>query len=137
MKLAIPEHQGRVAPVFDCCRKMLVVVQNPMGEELVDTFDWSALPREARPKSLSDLLVEVLVCGGITCSMEEQVRRHGVRVIPWVAGEIWDVLSALREGRLSDGCYRMPGRGRCRRRCAAKKWKNKTEQPEDQRKKGA
>jgi predicted Fe-Mo cluster-binding NifX family protein len=63
-----------------------------------------------------DLQVELLVCGGVSCWMEEEICRHGIRLIPWVAGDVWDVLAALREGRISDPRYAMPGRGRCARR---------------------
>jgi len=116
MRLAIPEHQGRVAPVFDCCRRMLIFVKGPEGEELTADQDWSVVPRLARPKCLQELMVELLICGGISCWMEDQINRHGIRIIPWVAGGVREVLEACRQGRISDPCYTMPGRGKCRRR---------------------
>jgi predicted Fe-Mo cluster-binding NifX family protein len=116
MRVAIPEHQSRVAPVFDCCRRVLILVQTQEAEEQVAAQDWSALPRVARPGRLKELMVDLLVCGGISCWMEDQIQRSGIRLIPWVAGEIRDVLTAVRLGRICDPCYLMPGRGQCRRR---------------------
>lgn len=116
MRLAIPEHQGRVAPVFDCCRRMLIFLQNPEEHKLVEDQDWSIVPRLARPKRLKELMVELLICGGISCWMEDQISGQGIRVIPWIAGGLDEVLAALRQGRIFDPCYTMPGRGKCRRK---------------------
>lgn len=113
MRLAVPEHQGRIAPVFDCCRRVIIVLQSSMGEEPLQYEDWSPVPRLLRPTRLIELEVELLVCGGISCWMEDQIRWHGIRLIPWIAGEIGEVLVALREGRISDSVYAMPGRAGC------------------------
>ncbi|HTY24349.1 MAG TPA: hypothetical protein VMC85_14535 [Desulfomonilaceae bacterium] len=115
MRVAIPEHQGRVAPVFDSCRRILIVVQDHDRDDQVADQDWSALQRATRPGRLRELAVDLLICGGISCWMEDQIQRCQIRLIPWIAGEIWEVLTALREGRISDPCYLMPGRRRCRR----------------------
>jgi hypothetical protein len=115
MRLAIPEHRGRVAPVFDCCVHLLVFRQNTRHEELEVDEDWSMLPRLARVGRLRGLMVELVVCGGISCCLERQIRHHGIELIPWVAGELQEVLEALRWGKLHDPCYAMPGRAGCRR----------------------
>jgi predicted Fe-Mo cluster-binding NifX family protein len=115
MRVAIPEHQGRVAPVFDCCRCVLVVEQCPKQEQLLFAEDWSNVAWFSRAGRLHDLLVELLICGGISCRMEEQIRRRGIRLIPWVVGEVWQVLGAYRTGSISDPQYAMPGRLACMR----------------------
>jgi hypothetical protein len=116
MRLAVPEHQGRLAPVFDCCRRLIIVLQGPLGDEPVQDEDWASLPRLSRTGRLVELKVELVVCGGISCWMEDQIHRHGIRLIPWIAGDLWDVLGALREGRIYDPRYAMPGRAGCARR---------------------
>ncbi len=116
MRVAVPEHLGRIAPVFDCCRRILIVVQNANEEELISQEDWSSLPRFERASRLNELVVQCLLCGGISCWMEEQIHRQGIQLIPWIAGDVWEVLKALRNGTISDPCYAMPGRGRCGRR---------------------
>jgi predicted Fe-Mo cluster-binding NifX family protein len=110
MRVAIPEHQNRVAPVFDCCRKVLVVVHDLESDRLLVGEDWSALSRFARAYRLKMLRVELLVCGGISGCLETLVRRNGIDVLPWIAGDVWEVLAALRTGTISDPRYAMPGR---------------------------
>lgn len=116
MRLAVPEHQGRIAPVFDCCKRLMIVLQLPVEDELHQSEDWAAIPRMFRAARLAELKVELLICGGISCWMEDQVLGHGIRMIPWVVGDVWEVLAALREGRISDPQYAMPGRAGCTRR---------------------
>jgi predicted Fe-Mo cluster-binding NifX family protein len=116
MRLAVPEHQGRIAPVFDCCRRIIIVLQGPLEQELVQNEDWASVSRLTRAARLTELKVELLVCGGISCWMEDQIRRYGIRMIPWVAGDVWEVLTALKEGRIFEPQYAMPGRGACTRR---------------------
>jgi hypothetical protein len=115
MRVAIPEHQGRVGPVFDYCGRILIFLQDASREELLADEDWSMLPRLARAGRLKELVVEALVCGGITCCMEDLIRRYGIRTIPWISGDVWEVMAALRMGKIDDPCYAMPGRMRGRR----------------------
>ncbi len=123
MKIAVPEFQGRIAPVFDTCRRILIVVQNVDGDEIVSNEDWSTIARFGRAARLKELGVDTLICGGISCVMEEQIGRQGIRVIPWLSGAVPDVLGALRKGCISDPRYLMPGRGGagCRRRRGARR----------------
>jgi len=137
MRLAIPEHQGRVAPVFDCCRRMLIFVQNPDEDKLVEDQDWSVVPRLARPMRMQALMVELLICGGISCWMEDQISGQGIRIIPWVAGGVDEVLAALRQGRIYDPCFAMPGRGKCRRRARFGNTQATNRQAEDLFERGA
>jgi predicted Fe-Mo cluster-binding NifX family protein len=116
MKVAITEHQGRIAPVFDTCRRLKVFVQTEDGDVMISDEDWSSLGRHNRAARLKELGVETLVCGGISCRLEQLIDLHGIKLMPWVAGEITEVLGALREGNISDPRYSMPGRGPCRRR---------------------
>jgi len=114
MKVAVPEYQGRIAPVFDTCRHVLIFDQQEDRDVMVGNEDWSFLARHQRPARLRELGVETLLCGGISCRMEDLINLQGIKTIAWLAGHLPDLLAALREGRVSDPCYSMPGR-RCRR----------------------
>lgn len=110
MRVAIPEHLGRIAPVFDWCRRILIVYRTREGEEFVGEEDWSALPTHNRPARLKELTVDLVICGGISCWLEDRIGEQGIGLIPWIAGDVRDVLTALRCGRISDPQYAMPGR---------------------------
>lgn len=130
MKVAIPEHQGRVAPVFDTCRRVLIFSQDADGEVPLGLEDWSSTGRHKRPGRLKELGVEILLCGGISGWMEGQLSVQGIQTMPWLAGNVSEILEAFRLGRVAEPQYAMPGRagfragrakclekfaGRCRR----------------------
>jgi len=115
VKIAVPEHQGRISPVFDSSRQILVFevdeerrIAEPHQE------DWSTLDPLRRAARLHELEIDVLLCGGISAWLAEQILAQGIELVPWVAGEIEQVLEAHLNGRLPDPQMSMPGC--CRRR---------------------
>jgi predicted Fe-Mo cluster-binding NifX family protein len=68
---------------------------------------------------LAELGVGTLVCGAISRPFQEMVAAYGIRVIPFVAGDLSDVIEAWLSGNLESDIFVMPGysgRGRGRRR---------------------
>lgn len=116
MKIAIPEHQGRVAPVFDACRRILVFSLGADTEEMVAQEDWSGLSAQRRAARLKEMNVDVLLCGGISCWIEDQIHLRGIRLIAWLAGDVPKILEAFKEQTITDPEYAMPGTLMCRRR---------------------
>jgi predicted Fe-Mo cluster-binding NifX family protein len=51
--------------------------------------------------------VDRLVCGGATCRCVEMIAAAGIRVDPWIAGRVDEVLAALIQGRVAG--LRTPG----------------------------
>ncbi|MEW6351209.1 MAG: hypothetical protein AB1646_19295 [Thermodesulfobacteriota bacterium] len=116
MKIALPEHQGRIAPVFDCCRTLWVCGLARDDFTIEGREDWSSLSLQRRPVRLREMGIELLLCGGISCRLEEQIRNQGIPVLPWLAGDVREILAAFKDGRIGDPAFEMPGRSRCRRR---------------------
>jgi predicted Fe-Mo cluster-binding NifX family protein len=116
MKIAIPEHQGRVAPVFDACRRILVYARQDDGHLLVSQEDWSAVSRQSRAVRLKELGIDVLLCGAISCGIEDQINGQGISLVAWLAGEIPAILQAYSTGCVMDPQYAMPGTLVCRQR---------------------
>jgi predicted Fe-Mo cluster-binding NifX family protein len=116
MQIAIPEHQGRVAPVFDTCRHLLVYTQADESHAIVHQEDWSGVSTHGRATRLKELEVDVLLCGGISCEIEDQMHLQGIRLIAWLAGDVSEVLKAFRHGTIMNPEYAMPGTFLCRKR---------------------
>lgn len=112
MKLAIPEFNGRVSPVFDCCRRLLVIDTSVHGPNRIASKDWSVIERIQRPGRLREMGVRTVLCGGISADLASEIKAGGIEVIPWVSGEVNEVVDAYLEGRLPDPRLAMPGCGR-------------------------
>jgi predicted Fe-Mo cluster-binding NifX family protein len=117
MKAAFASWNNRIAPVFDVARQVSVVESRagrPVGEVQEVQLDDLPVNKVLR---LAELGVGTLVCGAISRPLHELVAGHGIRVIPFVAGELREVVQAWFSGDLAGGAFAMPGccrRGRNR-----------------------
>jgi predicted Fe-Mo cluster-binding NifX family protein len=121
MKIAIPVHQGRIAPVFDTCRRILVFSRGVEDEVPTVPEDWCAETPRRRPVRLKEMGIEALLCGAISSGMEDQIHRLGIMVVAWLAGEPETVLRAFREGVVLNPEHAMPGVVICRKRLCMKR----------------
>lgn len=93
-------HGQRLATLLEtasCLR-----LYRPTDDDFVEEAAW-AMP-EGGLAVLAALLarsgVVLLICGGATCCCLNHFTRRGVAVVPWIAGDVSLVLSALRDNRL-------------------------------------
>jgi predicted Fe-Mo cluster-binding NifX family protein len=111
MKTAFAVWNDRIAPVFDVARKIHIVesesgrIVGEAQEELTDDVP----ARKAR--HLAELKIGTLVCGAISRPLQEMVSAYGTRVLPFVAGDLREVIAAWLRGRLEQDVFAMPGCG--------------------------
>jgi predicted Fe-Mo cluster-binding NifX family protein len=122
MKIAVPDWQGRVSPVFDVAEQLVLVDLDPEEPDRWLTQRLGNAGPHDRARQLVELGVDVLVCGAISWPLEALLATRGVRVIPLVCGNVAEVVQAFRDGTIRDGRFAMPGccrkrrQGHCRRR---------------------
>jgi predicted Fe-Mo cluster-binding NifX family protein len=102
---------GRVSPVFDVAKHLLVVDVEDSTELSREYQDMSRLELLGRPRYVADLDIEVLICGALSVPVRLVLEAKGISVIDQVCGETEEVLRAFLSGRLSDPSFRMPGAG--------------------------
>ncbi len=115
MKVAVPDWQGRVSPVFDVAEQVVLIDldDQPDGSRHTESL-WSTTLHE-RAQQLTKMGVDVLVCGAISWPLEALLTANGIRVIPLVCGEVAEVVQAFRDGTFSEERFAMPGCCRQRR----------------------
>ncbi len=109
MKTAFAYWDERIAPVFDTARQ-IHVVEAESGESARETTE--ALPEELpvqKALRLVALEIDTLVCGAISSPLREWIAAYGIRVIPFVAGNLHEVIRAWRNGELDRDVFAMPG----------------------------
>ncbi len=113
MQVAITVWNQRVSPLFDSARTIVVLkiedgrVTDHSEASLDMTMPYSRVQR------LHQLGVEVLICGAISRPLATLCASAGIELIPWVAGELDQVIEAFITNSLHDPVLTMPG---CRRR---------------------
>jgi len=137
MKTAFAYWDNRIAPVFDIARQ-IHVVEAESGRIVAETEEALAddLPVQ-KVIRLAELGVGTLVCGAISKPMHEMVAAYGIEAIPFVAGDLREVIQAWLSGNLERDTFAMPGccgRGRGRRR--GMRGMNKEEYPMNGRGRG-
>lgn len=117
MKVALTIWEDRISPLFDAAREMLVV----------DIADSRIISRRHEPISpqwplrfadrLADQGVGVLICGAISQLPAGTIEAAGIQLVPFVAGNVDDVLAVLASGAPIIPIFSMPGCGTryCRR----------------------
>ena len=116
MKAAFPVWKDNMAPVFDVATnfRIVEVSRGTVRGEINETI--SAPMPHLKVIRLREMGVNVLICGAISRSVQNMVSSHGIRVIPFITGNIHEVIKAWLEGRMNQNTFGMPGcRGRGRK----------------------
>jgi predicted Fe-Mo cluster-binding NifX family protein len=117
MKTAFAAWNNRIAPVFDVARQ-IHIVETESGRIVGESREELADDVPARKAlHLAGLNIGTLVCGAISRPLQAMVAAYGIRVVPFVAGDLREVIEAWLAGRLEMDVFAMPGCcGRGRRR---------------------
>ena len=100
MKIAIPYWQGRISPVFDMAKEiMLIHVENGhvVGRNKTLIVEKNPL---TRVNYIVQLGTEVLICGAILWSLQRALSSTGVHVIANIHGQVEDAIKALLSNQL-------------------------------------
>lgn len=115
MLIAVPNCQGRVSPVFDVAARLVLVRLKGQAElERKDVVLFEKQP-DGIVRSLSELGIQVLICGAISQGLQLALEQVGIRVVPRICGELGSVITAFRGGTLQQPKFVMPG-------CCGRRW---------------
>ena len=115
MRIAIPQWQGRVSPVFDMAGSVLLIDVEDGLEQRREERKLTRTDPMARAAEFLKLGAGILICGGISAPLEAALASSGVEVIGFVCGPVEEVLAACLNGKLADRVFSMPGAHRQRR----------------------
>lgn len=120
MKVALAVWNGRISPVFDVSRQLLVVeiedgrVINRIGVQFSSDHPIHKVRR------LVDMDVAVLLCGAISRQLAATLETSGIRRLDFIAGDVESVIAAYLKGALPSPEMSMPGCCTRRRRRRSK-----------------
>lgn len=108
-RLAIAIWDGRVSPLFDVARQLLVLEVREGREQ---SRALSVLPggdAGAQVERLVATQATALICGAISRPVAALVTARGIRLLPFTAGDVESVLAAYLAGALPANTLSMPG----------------------------
>ena len=113
MRIACPVWMDRVSPVFDDALALVLIDMEGGSEVSRRTVVLEDPVPVRRALKLTDLGVDVLICGAISRSLERMVAARGVKIIQRICGSADEVIGAFLQGDEIENRYSMPGA--CRR----------------------
>ncbi|MGM0453475.1 MAG: NifB/NifX family molybdenum-iron cluster-binding protein [Thermodesulfobacteriota bacterium] len=122
MKIALSVWNGRISPVFDVSRHLMLFEVE--AGKVVATFEeiFSSDNPFQKVRRLADIDVDVLICGAVSQTVDTMLENKGIERIAFIAGDIDDVISAYLADTLPNADMTMPGCGSRRRR--RRRWRN-------------
>lgn len=112
MKIAIPTWKKRVSPVLDTAGTLLVV-DVEKGREVDRAVkplrETTMVLRCARIRRLN---IHTLLCGAVSRPLAEMLAAAGMTILPWISGQVEEVLDAYLSGNLTHPRFHMPGCGK-------------------------
>jgi predicted Fe-Mo cluster-binding NifX family protein len=108
-KAAFACWDNRIAPVFDTAREIRLVETDGTGIAAESREQLGEGMPAQRALRLAELGVDTLVCGAISRPLHEMVVSSGIRVFPFVAGDLQEIIRAWRAGALRGDAFAMPG----------------------------
>ena len=108
-RIALAVWQGRISPVFDVSRQVLVVdieQGRPAGRK---EESFASADPFGRAAELARWKVETLICGAISHPFSACLAAQGIRLVSFVAGEVEEVIEAYLAGALPSPALAMPG----------------------------
>ena len=100
MLVALTVWQGRISPLFDATRTVLVVrvEDSKIAGKHYESFEGDT--PFSRVSKLENLGVDILICGGISDDFAKLIEARGIQIIPFISGQVKKVLSTYMAGRL-------------------------------------
>jgi len=109
MRAAFSVWNERIAPVFDVSQKLLVLEIEEGGKIARNTELFLDDDPVRKVAKLADLRIQTLVCGAISRPLAEMAYSSGIDIIPFVAGNIEEVIKIYLEDGLPNPDMAMPG----------------------------
>jgi predicted Fe-Mo cluster-binding NifX family protein len=109
MKVALTVWENRISPLFDSAGMLLIadIEKNGRVRKHFEPIEKGlALSRVAR---LAELGINVLICGGISDFFANLIEARRIKIVPFVAGPVEEVLEAFLAGEVYRKDLRMPG----------------------------
>ncbi len=99
-KIAIPIFGNRVSSRLDCSESFLLITIDDGTIIERREMRWTSASILERRHVLLEEGVSVLICGGLTDTCAHLLRDSNIEVIPWIRGEVEDVLLRFLRGTL-------------------------------------
>jgi predicted Fe-Mo cluster-binding NifX family protein len=109
VRVAIPKFKSRVSPVFDTCKRVLLVDIEQQREIARSEIYLDEFSLTERVNILHKSQITSIVCSGISEMLQNMLKKLQIDLITGIAGEVDEVVDAYMAEQLDDPKFYMPG----------------------------
>lgn len=115
MKVAITAWENRISPVFDSASTLLIaeIKNSEIIARAYEPFNPAKVSHLA--EALKNMGIDILICGAISKILSNVIEFSGITLIPFIGGNVEEVLECYTNGRKIVPEFLLPGCGQ--RRC--------------------
>lgn len=110
MKIAIACGNGRISPMFDTARELVLIDVDGQREVQRTTVTVGGQDPFDRVRQVLRSDAGVLLCGALSKGVETALIGAGVKVCSFIRGELDGVTAAFLAGKLQEARFQMPGK---------------------------
>ncbi len=100
-RIAIPVFENRISNRLDCSENILLYSVENNKIESHETVHLIRANPSLKLNMLLELGIDVLICNGITDFYSQKLKGYKIQVIPWISGEVQEVMSQYLNGNLT------------------------------------
>jgi predicted Fe-Mo cluster-binding NifX family protein len=108
-KVVLAVWQNRLAPLFDVAQQLLIVEVEAGRIIRRREAGMPDVPASSKAVRLVEMGAQILICGAISESLLAMIMGHGIRVMPFLAGDVAEIEQALLSNSLDSPKLAMPG----------------------------
>jgi predicted Fe-Mo cluster-binding NifX family protein len=130
MAIALAASQNHIATVFDSADSFVIIDAGAQEIMKVETLP-PELTAMQMIKTLRDMKITVLLCGAISSYSQHMIETADILVIPFLKGDLKDIVAGFFSNRLNEPTFYLPGCHRGWQRMAmGKRWETLRERAE-------
>jgi predicted Fe-Mo cluster-binding NifX family protein len=109
MKVAFTEWEGKISPVFDASRRLMIA--DVKGKKIVSVrYEFfNPLNISRLIDILHDFNIDILICGAISKVYTDILEKTGVQLFTFIGGDITKIIYAIVNGEIIVPTFLMPG----------------------------
>jgi len=108
MKVAIPIFGSRVSPRFDCSNIFLIISIEENKVQSREKVIFSNPNPIQKVDDLANMGIDTVICAGLNEFSYQLFLNRGLKVIPWVTGNVDEIIDLLLKKELKSGITLFP-----------------------------
>ncbi|NOZ63143.1 MAG: hypothetical protein GXO74_15940 [Calditrichaeota bacterium] len=112
MNICLAAYGNRIASLLETSDRLILLHSPDFDKSNMKTIPLYSGAYNDILKILQENGVNTLICGAITACVHDLLQAQNIKIIPWITGNVAEIIDALSQNRMLTPDFNMPGRGK-------------------------